>query len=132
MARHAARRIAFQMIFARIMGGEDCGSVLEEQKDMLNIEEDQDYIDQALESTKEKVHDFDRVIQSLSPERALDRIPVLDRAILYLALHELSQTDSPSSVVINEAVDLAKRYGEDSDSRFINGVLGSVVREHLI
>ncbi len=132
MARHAARRIALQMVFADIMGGGDCGSVLEDQQDMQNISEDQEFVDQALKSVRGQQANFDRIIQSLSPERTLQRIPVLDRAILYLAFHELSQADAQVSVIINEAVDLAKRYGEDSDSKFINGVLGNAVREKMI
>lgn len=132
MARHAARRIALQMIFAGILGSEDCSSVLEDQQDMMNVNEDQGFIDAALQSVRNKEADFNRIIQLLSPERVLERIPVLDRAILYLALHELSQAEDPASVIINEAVDLAKRYGEESDSKFINGVLGSAVREQMI
>ena len=55
---------------------------------------------------------------------------MLVRAILRLALFEMDYLkDTPSSVVINEAVELAKRYGEEGDSRFINGLLGSYLRE---
>ena len=132
MARHAARRVALQMIFARLLGGEDCASVLEEQPDILQIEDDQAFIDSALLDIQNKNDEFDGLIQSLSPERILERIPKLDRAILYLALHELSKKDDSDSVIINEAVELAKRFGEESDGRFINGVLGHVVREQLI
>ena len=132
MARHAARRIALQMVFADILGGGDCASVLENQQDMNNISEDQDFVNQSLQSVRENKADYDRIIQSLSPERTLQRIPALDRAILYLAFHELSQSDAQVSVIINEAVELAKRYGEESDSKFVNGVLGNAVREKMI
>ncbi|MGI6726224.1 MAG: transcription antitermination factor NusB [Christensenellales bacterium] len=52
----------------------------------------------------------------------------MDRAILRLSLHELSQNQAPSGVIINEAVELAKRYGDESDSRFVNGVLASYIK----
>ena len=132
MARHAARRVALQMIFARLLGGEDCASVLEEQPDIQQIEDDQTFIDAALLDIQNNKELFGSLIQTLSPERALDRIPALDRAILYLALHELSKKDDSDSIIINEAVELAKRFGEESDGRFVNGVLGHVVREQLI
>lgn len=132
MARHAARRVALQKIYARMVGGGDCDSVLEGLPDFENIAEDQEYINQACEATLTESERFDELITKLSPQRALERIPVLDRAILHLALYELAKPDDPSSVVINEAVELAKRYGEEADSRFINGVLGKVVREQLV
>lgn len=113
MARHAARRVALQMIFARMLGGEDCESVLEEQPDILQVLDDQAFIDEALTDIQTRIEEFDSLIQTLSPERALDRIPKLDRAILYLALHELSQKDDSESIVINEAVELAKRFGRN-------------------
>ena len=132
MARHAARRIALQMIYARLLGGEDCGSVLEDEQDMAHISEDQAFVQSALRSTADKEEDYNRIIALLSPERALERIPKLDRAILYLALHELSSRESPPGVIINEAVELAKRFGEETDGRFVNGLLGSVVDGNLL
>jgi len=132
MARHAARRVALQMIYARLLGGEDCDSVLEGREDTLNVGEDEPFIHSALETTLQRGEEFDRVIQSLSPGRALERIPLLDRAILHLAMHELAKGEDSQSVIINEAVELAKRYGEDSDGRFINGVLGNVTRKQLL
>lgn len=129
MARHAARRVALQMLYADMLGGGDCESVLLEESDFQNVQDDQPFVDQALSGIAEKRAEFDVIISERSPKRALERIPALDRAILYLALHELSLGENPHSVIINEAVELAKRFGEDADGRFINGVLGAVVRD---
>lgn len=131
MSIHAARRIALQKIFARMFHDGDNASVLEEMDDMDNLEEDGAFIDLALQGTLENERAYSGIIQSLSPSRALERIPNLDKAILYLALHELDQKDALPKVIINEAVELAKRYGDESDSKFINGVLGSYVRNQL-
>jgi N utilization substance protein B len=54
---------------------------------------------------------------------------VVDRNILRLAVHELRDTDTPVAVVIDEAVDLARRFGSDSSPSFVNGVLDAVARE---
>ncbi|MGA0117485.1 MAG: transcription antitermination factor NusB [Ilumatobacteraceae bacterium] len=60
---------------------------------------------------------------------ALDRMPALDRAILRLAIHELlDRPDVPVAVVIDEAVELAKRFSTDDSGRFVNGVLAAVAR----
>ena len=127
MALHAARRIALQLVFARMFHSGDNASVLEDQPDMQNIGEDQHFIDAALQGIEQNAPLYDDIIQSFSPKRALDRIPVLDRAILRLSFHELAQNQAPPGVIINEAVELAKRYGDESDSRFVNGVLASYV-----
>ena len=131
MSIHAARRIALQKIFARMFHDGDNASVLEEMDDMDNLEEDGAFIDLALQGTLDNERAYSAIIQSLSPSRALERIPNLDKAILYLALHELDQKDALPKVIINESVELAKRYGDESDSKFINGVLGSYVRNQL-
>ncbi|MCE2735301.1 MAG: transcription antitermination factor NusB [Acidimicrobiaceae bacterium] len=60
---------------------------------------------------------------------ALDRMPALDRAILRLAIHELlDRPDVPVAVVIDEAVELAKRFSTDDSGRFVNGVLAAVAK----
>ena len=60
---------------------------------------------------------------------AIDRMPALDRAILRLAIHELlDRPDVPVAVVIDEAVELAKRFSTDDSGRFVNGVLAAVAK----
>ncbi|HEX9116442.1 MAG TPA: transcription antitermination factor NusB [Anaerolineae bacterium] len=77
---------------------------------------------------------LDSLIQQHAPAWPVTQIAVIDRNILRIALFELSgQTDTPAKVAINEAVDLAKMFGSDSSSRFVNGVLGSAIagRKHI-
>ncbi len=74
---------------------------------------------------------LDSLIQQHAPAWPVAQIAVVDRNILRMALFELSgQTDTPAKVAINEAVDLAKLFGSDSSSRFVNGVLGSAIADH--
>ncbi|MCS7172458.1 MAG: transcription antitermination factor NusB [Armatimonadetes bacterium] len=61
----------------------------------------------------------------------VDRLARVDLAILRLALYELLHTDTPPAVAINEAVELAHRYGTEDSHRFINGILGRIYRERL-
>ena len=71
--------------------------------------------------------EIDHNIKSFAPAWPVEQIPVVDRNILRLAIFEiLFDNKVPVKVAINEAVELAKRFGSDNSSRFINGVLGSV------
>ena len=70
----------------------------------------------------------DRIITSLAIDWPLDRIGKVDRAILQLALHELKSKETPASVVVDEAVELAKKYSSPEAGKFINGILGTYLR----
>jgi transcription antitermination protein NusB len=71
---------------------------------------------------------LDRLIQQYAPAWPVSQIAVIDRNVLRMALYELTgRTDTPTKVAINEAVDLAKEFGSDSSSRFVNGVLGAAI-----
>ena len=71
---------------------------------------------------------IDGAISSLAPSWPISQLSIIDRNLLRLAICELAiEKASPPKVVINETVELAKLYGSDGSSRFVNGVLGSVV-----
>lgn len=71
---------------------------------------------------------LDGAIEDHAPGWPLAQVAPVDASILRLAIFELLYGDSPQKVAINEAVELAKRYGTDSSPRFVNGVLGAIVR----
>ncbi len=73
---------------------------------------------------------LDELIARFAPEWPVDQLPIVDRNILRMALWELTspESDTPVRVAINEAVELAKLFGSESSPRFVNGVLGMVVR----
>ena len=73
---------------------------------------------------------IDKQIQEAAPEWPLEKIAKIDVAILRLATYELTvQKSEPPKVVIDEAVELAKSYGNDNSAKFVNGVLGSILKE---
>ena len=73
---------------------------------------------------------YDELISAKARGWRLDRMPMIDRAILRLALHELATHDgTPTAVILNEAVELAKRYSTEDSGRFVNGVLAALVPE---
>lgn len=70
---------------------------------------------------------LDALIADAAPAFPVDQLPAVDRNVLRIALHELrDRSDVPRRAAINEAVELAKAYGGDSSSRFVNGVLGTL------
>jgi N utilization substance protein B len=73
---------------------------------------------------------LDTELQPIAPEWPIDQIARMDRVVLRMGLYELTNnTDVPPKVVINEAVELAKSFGGENSSKFINGVLGTVMRQ---
>ncbi|MEZ4195179.1 MAG: transcription antitermination factor NusB [Candidatus Paceibacterota bacterium] len=79
-----------------------------------------------------KQSEIDLVIEKAAPEWPIDRISPVDRNILRLGLYELlfsDRSEVPAKVAINEAIELAKQFGGDNSSRFVNGVLGAVYKE---
>lgn len=121
-----------QLIYEGMLGGGGGSDTLEELIGFaLEDKEDSPYISSLVGGVASSAALLDAEVAKRSSTRELDRIPKVVLAILRLSLYELAfLKDSPQSVIINEAVELAKRYGEDSDSRFVNGLLGNYVREH--
>jgi transcription antitermination factor NusB len=71
---------------------------------------------------------FDAQISAAAPDWPLSSINRVDLAILRVATEELSSSDTPPKVVIDEAVEIAKKYGSENSSSFINGVLGTILK----
>lgn len=83
-----------------------------------------------IEENKEKI--LELISKNLKSDWKIERISKVDLAILKIAIYELNYTDIPFKVVINEAVELAKKYGEDTSKKFVNGILASVVKGQAI
>jgi N utilization substance protein B len=77
---------------------------------------------------KHKVR-IDNLIKKAAPAWPINNLNKIDLAILRLAVYELENGDTPPKVIIDEAVELAKEYGSESSSSFINGVLGTIYKE---
>jgi N utilization substance protein B len=92
-------------------------------------EEATDFMMRLISGALQYAQQLDQLVASCAPEWPVDELAVLDRNILRLALWEFAVAgETPLKVAINEAVELAKRFGSDSSSRFINGVLGTLAK----
>lgn len=128
-SRTRARGIALQVLYELDIAGHPLEAIisarLEEEKLDKNLE---DFVREIAYGVTPIVEKLDEIITEHAPEWPLDQVVIIDRNILRVALWEFAVAKcTPIKVAINEAIELAKIYGSDSSSRFINGVLGSLV-----
>ena len=93
----------------------------------------EDFSDEFLQSllmgVEKHVEQLRTIIQTYAPEWPLDKINAVDRAVLYIGIYEvLYSSDVPKVVAINEAIEVAKKFGNKSSPKFVNGVLNSVLK----
>lgn len=92
--------------------------------------EDKTFIKDLVEGVDQHAAELDGVLQPLAPEWPIDQIARMDRLVLRIGGYELvHHKETPPKVVINEAVELAKAFGGDNSSKFINGVLGTLLKQ---
>ena len=128
LSRHKARENAFIALFSMSFGG-----TLDEVADTLREDDSAYALDEyglsLLRSLEAHAAEVDEVISGKLKGWRMERIGKTSLALLRLAVAEmLYSAEDMDSIVINEAVELAKRYGGDGDYQFINGVLGSISR----
>ena len=91
--------------------------------------EDQKFVSDLVYGVVDNLEKLDRIIQPVAPEWPISQIARMDRIILRIATYELVCSDKvPPKVVINEAVELAKSFGGENTSKFVNGVLGTILK----
>jgi N utilization substance protein B len=127
--RHRARIAALQALFEIDCAGHIPGVVIERRLEETELPEAADQFARELvqEIGSQQAH-LDSYITRYAPDWPVDQIAIIDRNILRIAIYEiLHHPNTPVKVAINEAVELAKKFGSDSSSRFVNGVLGTLV-----
>lgn len=135
--RHLGRIIALQTLY-------EAEFRLEAHDENLDINEilarnikryeamvdDVEFIQKLVAGVESQIVILDATLQPVAPEWPIDQIARMDRLVLRIGLYELqNESDVPPKVVINEAVELAKAFGGDNSSKFINGVLGTLLRQ---
>lgn len=131
MNRSSIREQAFKLLYSLEIQ-KDINE--EEQIDLYlesnNIKDEEavSYIKDAIFGIDKNKKDIDeKIVQNLKSNWKLERVSKIDLTILRLAIYEIKYKDLPYKVAINEAVELAKKYGEDTSKNFVNGILASIV-----
>jgi N utilization substance protein B len=135
--RHLGRIIALQTLYEQDFR-RDAGDKDFDLEDVLqrNISrykamvDDLEFIKRLVYGVSKVEKELDATLQPVAPDWPMDQIARMDRVILHIGLFELdNEKDVPPKVVINEAVELAKAFGGENSSKFINGVLGTLLRQ---
>lgn len=127
--RRKARAVALQCLFEIDVVGHPLKEVLDQNLGRSRLTPDLiEFVRSLVQSVSEQVDDLDGLIRRFAPAWPVRQLPVIDRNILRLAIYEILHGEQvPPKVAINEAVELAKSFGSETSSKFINGVLGSVL-----
>ena len=133
MKRSAIRELTFRLIYSlEIQKTDDLEEQVELYVQCNDVEDEgaKEYIKDAIIGIKEHNIEIQGLIEkNLKADWKIDRISKIDLSLLKLAIYEIKYKEIPYKVAINESLELAKKYGEDTSKNFINGILASVVKE---
>ena len=132
MNRSAAREETFKLLYSLEIQKEN----LKEQTEIyleneeISDEKIKEYINSIIEGIENNITEIEKKIsENLKKDWKIERISRIDLVLLKLAIYEIIYTETPYKVVINEVVELAKKYGDDTSPNFVNGILASIVKE---
>ena len=136
-ARHRSRRRALQVLFEWDVRGESIDHAIQHYYDTLHSDDEKNdqplkadkFMEELARGTAADAAEIDKTIVAKSEHWRLDRMAVVDRNILRLAIYELRLAELPAPVVIDEALELARQFSSDESLAFINGVLDAIRRQ---
>ena len=129
--RRSSRELALKFLYQFELNGEDLDEQIKLFLERNSSQEDvANFMKELVVSLIDKMEEIDEIIQKFSDHWILDRMTVIDRNILRMGACELLfNFSTPPKVVINEAIDIAKKYGNEDSPEFINGILDKVYNE---
>ncbi len=126
MTRRYARELALQTLYNIEVGHNTPAEALDQTMQSATEAEERTFVREFVLGTLEDVERSDATIAPLLQGWTIERLPLLDRIVLRMSVYELrAHPETPVAVVINEAVELAKKYSTEDSGRFVNGVLAS-------
>ncbi len=129
MTRREAREQAFIVLFEKIFNYETPISEIVESAKEADLIKINGFAENILVAVETNAEEIDNLIGNNTQEWTISRLPKVSLAILRLAVAEIKYIDEvPNGVAVNEAVELAKKYGTHEDAAFINGVLGTIAK----
>lgn len=130
--RRRARSQSLQLLFQAEISQTELSDILADKSYALEFQPLDEFGAELALSTSQASAELDALIDELSDNWSVSRLPLVDKCLLRQAVAELKQGDKEQiPVVIDETVELAKRYGTDNSYRYINGILGEFVRRYF-
>ena len=133
MKRSAIRELTFRLIYSlEIQKTNDFDEQIKlyEECNEINEDEAKEYIKDVVNGIKTHNEEIKELIEkNLKADWKIERISKIDLSLLKLAIYEIKYKEIPYKVAINEVLELAKKYGEETSKNFINGILASIVKE---
>jgi N utilization substance protein B len=131
-SRRKARELALQMLFQYDIAGNEPRTIVqtfeELQKARLPI---RDFAVRIFEGTVENLEKIDGMIVAQAENWRISRMAVVDRNIIRMSIYEfLHESDTPKLVIIDEAIEIAKKFGTQKSSQFINGILDGILKRY--
>jgi N utilization substance protein B len=131
-ARRKARELALQMLFQHDMAGNEPDMIIttfdDLQKSRPNTRE---FAEKIFRGTVDHLSEIDDMIQAQAENWRLSRMAVVDRNIIRMSVYEfLHENDTPKLVIIDEAIEIAKKFGTQKSSQFINGILDGILKRY--
>ena len=130
MEEMTKRELAFCYIYSQEIQGQNSKAQVKMFLDNIEVEEarTREYVKEIAKGIKENNEEITNIVaRNLKQGWTIERISTVDLSLLKLAIYEIKYKKEPYKVIINEAVNDAKKYGEEASGAFINGVLASVV-----
>lgn len=133
MNRSAIRELAFKLLYSQeIQKNEDIDEQIELYLEANEIVDENaiEYVEDVVKGIKTNKKEIEEKIEkNLKADWKLERISKVDLSLLKLAIYEIKYKEIPYKIIINEVVELSKRYGEEQSKNFVNGILASIVKE---
>lgn len=131
-ARRKARELALQMLFQHDVAGNDPDDIIETFEDIQRVRPNiREFAIRVFRGTLEKQTDIDKIVVEQAENWRLSRMPVVDRNLIRMAIYEMMYLDeTPKLVILDEAIEIAKRFGTEKSSQFINGILDGVLKRY--
>ena len=127
--RRKSREYALQMLFQWEMGKQEPSRIEEGfWKNVRSQTSTREFANQLFENAAARAEEIDPIISAHAKNWRIERMPAIDRAILRLSIAELRTTGTPPKVVINEALELAKKFSSEEAAPFINGILDAALK----
>ena len=131
-ARRKARELALQMLFQYDLSGNAPDMICETFEDLVKSKPStRDFATKVFRGTVANIESIDEMIRQQADHWRIPRMAVVDRNIIRMSIYEfLHEKDTPKLVIIDEAIEIGKRFGTQKSSQFINGILDGILKRY--